>query len=329
MTTSSGSPAGSQEDLNGNDWFECCIPERERERVREVFIRTAEESHSRGIVNPILTREGEERQIRWSNNTLANGDGRVSAVLAVGIDVTDHIAAEYQLRQSERLAGIGQTMAAIAHESRNALQRINAGVAMLEEITEGDPETQPDLMVIKRAANSLNTMLEEVRSFAAPIHLHVDECDLADVVSHAWTSVLEASQGIDAQLSSEFQGESLTIQADRFRLEQVFRNLFENAIAACDSDTRLQVRGTCDGQTCQVIVSDNGPGLSEEQQHRIFEPFYTTKAKGTGLGMAIVKRVVSAHHGTIRVLPRAHDAVGAHFEICLPIKHSRRSHDIS
>ena len=307
----------TQEEVCGEDWFELCIPVRERERVREVFIETAQQMRSRGIVNPIRSRGGEERQIRWSNNTLKSGQGATTAVLAVGIDVTDQMAAEQQLLQAERLAGIGQTMAAIAHESRNALQRIHAGVEMLEEITAGNSETEPDLLVIKRAARDLNLVLEEVRSFAAPINLHLGRCDLIETIRHAWASILESTSG-DTTIEFDFVGDDFIVRADRFRIEQVFRNLFENAIAACKTGGSIRVRGSRSDEACCFVVSDTGPGLSPEQQARIFEPFFTTKAKGTGLGMAIVKRIVTAHGGTIEVLSGSDKMIGATLKVCLP-----------
>ncbi|MEL6106445.1 MAG: ATP-binding protein [Planctomycetota bacterium] len=315
----------TQEEIAGQDWFEACIPATERERVRDVFLQTAEDSHSRGIVNPVLTKGGEELQIRWSNNTLRTGSGETAAVLAVGIDVTDHIAAEQQLLRAERLAGVGQTMAAIAHESRNALQRIHAGVEMLEEIMRGDPETEPDLLVIKRAAKDLNRLLEEVRSFAAPINLHLGPCDLEATIRRAWTNVVEANSAVKTGFEMDLSGGELTISADRFRIEQVFRNLFENAIAACEQVGRIHISGERTNAHCRLVVSDSGPGLTLEQQERIFEPFFTTKAKGTGLGMAIVKRIILAHDGTIEVLPASVTNSGAQIELRLPLQPTRKS----
>jgi signal transduction histidine kinase len=107
---------------------------------------------------------------------------------------------------------------------------------------------------------------------------------------------------------------------DPFRLEQVFRNIFENSLAACPDPVRVVVRcqaAELDGRPAvRVSVQDNGPGLSPEQRQRIFDPFFTTKTKGTGLGMAIAERIVEAHGGTIAVGPGA--GGGAEILITLP-----------
>jgi signal transduction histidine kinase len=102
---------------------------------------------------------------------------------------------------------------------------------------------------------------------------------------------------------------------------QVFRNLFENSLAACKDPVVIHVQSEQsvlrDAPAIRVCVRDNGPGMSPEQRRRIFEPFYTTKARGTGLGMAIAQRIIEAHQGTIQVGNSLN--VGAEIVITLPV----------
>jgi signal transduction histidine kinase len=106
-------------------------------------------------------------------------------------------------------------------------------------------------------------------------------------------------------LAEETAGMDLHCSVDQFRLEQVFRNILENSLAACADPVRIEIRCTLaqiqNQPAVHVSVRDNGPGLSAEQRARIFDPFFTTKTKGTGLGMAIAKRIVEAHGGQIAV----------------------------
>ena len=314
----------TESSLVGKNWFDHCIPEYDRDRIRDVFIATAHDANSHGIINPVLNADGRERHFRWSNSTLQDEHGDVISVLAVGIDITEYLQTQEQLLRSERLAGIGQTMAALAHESRNALQRIHAGVEMLEAITADQEEAKEDLGVVKRAAQDLNAMLEEVRTFAAPIKLHLDDCDLAEVFRQAWRNVSVLSQDRNLVFVEELTDERLVSRADSLRIEQVFRNLFENAITACNDPVHVRVKAWKEDEQYIFIVSDNGPGMSPEQKARVFEPFFTTKSTGTGLGMAIVKRIVAAHQGVIEVLPASPNRAGAQIKIQLPVQFSGR-----
>ncbi len=119
----------------------------------------------------------------------------------------------------------------------------------------------------------------------------------------------------DARIDDTVANLDLHCQIDVFRIGQVFRNLFENSIAACD-DASVQIRCHNGDGTINVALRDNGTGLNAEQQANLFQPFFTTKSEGTGLGMVIVKRIIEAHGGEIRVGDCTN---GAEFLISLPL----------
>jgi signal transduction histidine kinase len=233
--------------------------------------------------------------------------------------VHDMQQAELRAHQAERLSAIGEMMTAIAHESRNALQRIQAGVDMLSFEIPKQSEARKDLRCIERAREDLQRMFEELRSYAAPIKLDMSKCGLAGVWRQAWSHLRTAQAGGNAELHEETNGVDLTCPVDAFRIEQVFRNLMENSLAACGDAARVEIKcheSSLNGEPAVCVsVRDNGPGLSAEQKDRMFEAFFTTKSSGTGLGMAIAERIIDAHQGTIRV--GDHDD-GAEFVITLP-----------
>tara|TARA_R110002049_G_scaffold4601_5_gene32610 strand:+ start:845502 stop:847112 length:1611 start_codon:yes stop_codon:yes gene_type:complete len=259
--------------------------------------------------------------------TIRDESGNPLGFLGLIRDITDRKKAEAKLAESqnklvqaERLAAMGQMVSAIAHESRNALQRIQVSIDVLQYEIEPGCESRDDLDRISRAKADLEHLHNELRNFAGPIQLEISSANLAQVWRQAWTNLQIARQGRDAQLIEEVDGINLDCQCDAFRIEQVFRNLFENALAACSDPVRVTV--TChatvkDGvpMLC-VSVRDNGPGLSEDVKPCVFEAFQTTKAKGTGLGMAIALRFVEAHRGTIEVGDG--QSTGAEFVIELP-----------
>ncbi len=212
-----------------------------------------------------------------------------------------------QAMQNERLAAIGQMMTGLAHESGNALARSQSCLEMLAWEVEDRPEALDLIARIQKAQDHLKQLYEEVRGCAAPLRLEREDWELSAVWRQAWENLAHERKGRDASLTEQTGGIDLHCFLDQFRLNQVFRNILENALAACADPVRIEVhcletqmggrRAVC------VEVRDNGPGLNPEQSQRIFEPFFTTKTKGTGLGMAIAKRIVEAHGGRIAVGP--------------------------
>jgi signal transduction histidine kinase len=225
-----------------------------------------------------------------------------------------------QALQNERLAAIGQMVAGLAHESGNALARSQSCLEMLAWEVEDRPEALDLIARIQKAQDHLKHLYEEVRGYAAPLKLERDSWELSGVWRQAWNNLALQRKGRDATLTEETGAIDLGCAVDQFRLEQVFRNILENALAACADPVRIDVRcaaaETGGRPALLVAIRDNGPGLGAEQRQRIFEPFYTTKTKGTGLGMAIAKRIVEAHGGAISVGPD--EGPGAEIQVLLP-----------
>ncbi len=314
------------DELAGRDWFENCVFEKDRDRLRELFDSTAAGVQTTGVLNSVVTTDGRQRQIRWSNSTLKGDDGEVTSVLAIGADVTDLIEAQGVATRSQRLAAIGQTMAGLAHESRNALHRIMASVEILQLDIPPESDSRVEVDSIFRASRELANTLEEVRNFAAPIHLHRELVRLPEVWRRVWRDLASLRKGRNAELVELPNGCECPVDMDVLRLEQVFRNLFENALAACEDPVRIHVECQCDGPDAVLLdIQDNGPGLCGEQREKLFEPFFTTKPRGTGLGMSIVQRIIDAHGGNIQIVfPKRPESNphGARFLIRLPMYQS-------
>lgn len=231
-------------------------------------------------------------------------------------DVTELNQAQQRLLQSERLAGIGQMVTALTHESRNTLQRIMANVEMLLIDVGEDSNTSRGLQKIASACDELHLLHEEVRDYAAPIRLSQETCHPGEVASNVWRELDDVHRGRDAELQVELAATRPVCQADLRRLAQVFRNLFENSLAACSDPVRITVR--CEDRapdSIQIRVDDNGPGFSEEARQSAFDAFFTTKSLGTGLGLAIVQRIIERHGGRIML---GAPSAGAEVVITLP-----------
>ena len=258
--------------------------------------------------------------IHWTLSRIDEMD-EGPAVLAVGHDVTERRQAVAQLLQTSRLATIGEMYARLAHESRNALQRLRVCSELLADQLDGNPEATALLERSGHAQDDLQLLLDEVRNFASPILLERTECRVPTLWREAWNLLQSARADRRVELIDDLPGGGCrAIKLDRFRMVQVFRNIFENCLAACHDP--LTVHVGCreilldDDVAVEVHLQDNGPGFSDAAVDQAFEPFFTTRTRGTGLGLSIVRRIVEAHGGTVLAANAA--AGGANVTLILP-----------
>jgi hypothetical protein len=234
-------------------------------------------------------------------------------------DITERKRAEERALRSERLAAIGQMVAGLAHESGNALQRSQACLQMLAHRANDRADLLDLVDRVQAAQDHLLHLYENVRGYAATIRLDPEPGDLADLWRGAWAD-LEVQRKGRVTLLRETAGCDTTCRVDRFRLTQVFRNVLENALAACPDPVEIDVAVSATEvhgrPALEVHIRDNGPGLTEDQQSRMFEPFYTTKTQGTGLGLALARRIAEAHDG--RIEPGNASEPGCEIIVTLP-----------
>ena len=303
----------------GDNYVERFLSGECRPMVCEHLQRVLTGTPARGFENPVRCRNGSHRWFLWNAQLLPDYEG-TPAILKVGQDITALKQAQERTLQAERLAAIGQMVAGLAHESGNALARSQACLEMLGLEVEDRPEALDLIGRIQKAQNHLQQLYSEVRNYAAPLKLERQRQSVRSIWRQAWANLIDQRQGRTASLREECEGVDLHGLVDAFRLEQVFRNILENALAACSDPVEIVVSCSEDRlegrPALRVAVRDNGPGLSAEQRQRIFEPFFTTKTKGTGLGMAIAQRIVEAHGGQIAV--GTPPGRGAEIQLLLP-----------
>jgi PAS domain S-box-containing protein len=306
-------------ELRGRDYLELLAIEQEKKAADRELEQVVTGRQTDSFENQIVCKDGSRRWIVWNARYLSDYEG-APAILNVGHDITYLKQAQERALQAERLAAIGQVVAGLAHESRNALQRSQACLEMLTLCVRDRPEALQLIARLQQAQDHLHHLYEDVRSYAAPIKLEKAPCDLAALWREAWAHLEPARRAKEAVLREVSDGVELRCLADPFRLEQVFRNILDNSLAACPTPALVEIRvepAQLQGQpSLRVTVSDNGPGIAPRARHKVFDPFFTTKVKGTGLGMAIAKRIIDAHAGLIAV--EESDGPGAVVQITLP-----------
>jgi two-component system, LuxR family, sensor kinase FixL len=306
-------------DVVGKDYFSMFLPEESHAGAAGHLRAALAGRVARDLETSVLCQDGSRRSMIWNAQLLPDYEGG-PAVLAVGQDITALKQAQERTLQAERLAAIGQMVTGLAHESGNALARSQACLEMLGLEVQDRPEALELVARIQKAQDHLQQLYDEVRNYAAPLKLEREPCRLDAVWRQAWSNLAVRRQGRQASLREGCAGADLRCALDPFRLEQVFRNILDNALAACPDPVNVAIscsEATLEGRPAlHVTVRDNGPGLSPEQSTRIFEPFFTTKTKGTGLGMAIAQRIVEAHGGHIAVGSRP--GPGAEILLTLP-----------
>lgn len=233
--------------------------------------------------------------------------------------------AQAEARRSERLAALGQLSAGLAHELRNPLGVIKASAETLSnKLNPPDPLTGELAGYISTEVNRLNTLVSRFLNFARPLKLDLRSEDILPLLESALKAVHDRWPEIHIEVERQFAADLPKLSLDRDLCEQVFTNLILNAYEAMPVGGKLRVavdRARSDGfEGVEIDFQDSGSGIPAELHEQIFNPFFTTKKGGVGLGLSIVAKIVDDHQGWIRV--RSEPGRGAGFRVFFPADRS-------
>jgi two-component system sensor histidine kinase HydH len=219
---------------------------------------------------------------------------------------------EAQQARTERLATFGQLIGSIGHELRNPLGVIESSLYILQGRVGTDERAQKHIDRIGQQLKVSNGIISALLDMIRDRPLVPESVRLATLLESALGSL---SVPPDVQVELLGIEELPAIQGDAGQLRQVLVNLVDNALHAASPKGRVQVTGRVVDGEVELAVEDSGPGVTPEALRRLFEPLITTKTKGIGLGLALVKRIVERHHGTVKYAPR--EGGGARFVVRL------------
>jgi len=225
---------------------------------------------------------------------------------------------ESQLIRSEKLAALGQLAAGIAHEIRNPLTSINILIHSLRERLPSENSQQEDLKVIEEEIHRMNEIVDQFLRFAKPASPLLEKTDVLSIVEETLQLLRLQIEKQRIVVEKEFQALPM-IQIDREQMKQVMLNLLLNAIQAMPEGGQLTLKGqnSKDGQWIHLSIEDSGMGISPEDIDKLFDPFFSTKEGGIGLGLSITHRIIDQHHGKIEVENAPEK--GTIFTVWLPI----------
>jgi len=209
---------------------------------------------------------------------------------------------EAQLIRSEKLAALGQLAAGIAHEIRNPLTSINILIHSLTENFPPESDRREDLQVIEEEIRRINEIVDQFLRFARPAPPRLQKADVLSVFEETLQLLRPQMEKYRIIVQKEFQV-LRPISMDREQMKQVILNLLLNAVQAMPNGGRLTLRGQVleDGQWVTLSIQDSGIGIPSEDMNKLFDPFFSTKEGGVGLGLSIAHRIIDQHHGKIEV----------------------------
>lgn len=286
------------------------LPQSEREKLLPALINTLAGRTTATIEIKIPKRDGRgSAHIALSTAAVTSGFGEIEGVVAVGQDLTEIRQLQQQVIHSEKLATIGQLAAGVVHELNNPLTSISVYSEYLLKKAEQEKRDPADVTKLRRICEGADRILRFTRdlvAYARPAGEEPRLVDMRDVVERSLVFCEHVIARAGVKVTRDYDDGLPMVYGVAGQLQQIMVNLITNACdAMAGRGGLLRVELRAHGEHIHLLVTDNGPGIPEQDRERIFEPFFTTKpeGKGTGLGLSIVRNIITNHNGTVKALP--------------------------
>jgi two-component system sensor histidine kinase HydH len=244
-----------------------------------------------------------EVPVSVSASRIENEAGEFVGKVLIFRDLSEIRRLQDEIRRQEKLAAMGGLAAGVAHEVRNPLSSIKALATFFSgQFAEGsDGKEAAGVMV--QEVDRLNRVITELLDFARPSDLKIEPSDIRDLISRSIKLIQQDASNKNIKIKVDTADDLCPVWIDPDRLAQCLLNLYLNAIQAMDNGGTLTVNSHAgDAENVEIVVSDTGQGIAPGDLNKIFDPYFTTKKKGAGLGLAIVYKIIEAHGGDINVM---------------------------
>jgi PAS domain S-box-containing protein len=239
-------------------------------------------------------------------------DGRLDRLLVIIQDLSESEQIREQARQLEQRALLGEFTAIFAHEVRNPINNISTGLELMAMNLPEDDSQQGLLQRLQQDCDRLAELMKSVLTFARPADTNLQPVQLPELVQKLIDRLAPRLEKAHVRQHLQVEGNIPVVMADYRALEQALNNIIQNAITAmgeAGGQLNLKIRyikptrgkSSVETRIVEISIADTGPGIPKEIQERIFQPFFTTSSSGNGLGLAITRRIINAHKGTIHL----------------------------
>ncbi|MBS4211439.1 MULTISPECIES: ATP-binding protein [Neobacillus] len=254
---------------------------------------------------------------------LFNPDGSRQGLVVIGRDITEKRdmvkkleEREERLRRTEKLSVVGELSASVAHEIRNPLTSLKGFVQLLKV---EDERHQFYYQIMLDELDRINHIVGELLLLAKPQAVKFTKADVKKLLKDVISLLSSEASYHNVQIESRFANDHMTIECEPNQLKQLFINIIKNAIEASGNGGMVTISfKQMEPETISIVIEDNGCGISEKRLAKIGEPFYSSKEKGTGLGLTVSFKIVQSHHGTIHFESKENQGTSVH--IVLPIQ---------
>jgi len=303
----------SREEIIGKHFLET-LPESEVELVKSVYEKWMKENPVPAIYETkVLSKSGDVIPIEV-NAAVINYGGKPAALLIVR-DISERKKMEEKLLKAEKLATIGELAASVGHDLRNPLTGISGAVYYMKmKLTSKiDRRLSEMLELIEENVEYSNKIVNDLLDFSREIHLQRTRVGIKSMIEETLAKI-KVPKKVEVL---DQTGELPKVFVDADRMERVFENLVKNAIEAMPKGGKLEIKSERINEGLQISFQDTGIGISTQNQQKLFTPMFTTKAKGVGLGLAICKRIIDAHGGTINI--KSKEGIGTLVTVIIPL----------
>ena len=296
--SSATSRSTSREELLGQDHRIINSDYHPEEFIRSLWVTIANGRIWRGEIR----NRAKDGTIYWVDTTIVpflDERGKPYQYMAIRYEITERKRSEERLQEQEALARLGQMAAVVAHEVKNPIAGIRGALQVIGTRMAADARDKPIIAEIIARLDALNGIVQDLLVFARPRALRAEPTDLKALVL-ATVGHLKRDPSLHA-VAIEVDGNGAVVDVDAEQLQLAVQNVLMNAAQAMNGEGSIHVDIVRHGGEWQIAVADNGPGMPPEVKAKVFDPFFTTRSRGTGLGLPIARRVVEAHGGRIGI----------------------------